>query len=47
MRDRERDREREAHMRASTLDFKRSLEMDEWKARERVRVLGLGNGICE
>ncbi len=34
-------------MRASTLDFKRSLEMDEGKARERIRVLGLENGICE
>ena len=36
-------------MRASTLDFKRSLELDEWKARERIRVLGLetGTGVGE
>lgn len=34
----------DADMRASTLDFKRSLELDEWKARERVRVLGLERG---
>ena len=31
-----------ADLRGSTLDFKRSLELDEWKARERVRMLGLG-----
>ena len=29
-----------ADIRASTLDFKRSLELDEWKARERIRLLG-------
>lgn len=33
-----------AEMRASTLDFKRSLELDEWKARERIRELGFGIG---
>lgn len=38
-----------ADMRASTLDFKRSLELDEWKARERIRLLGLdtGTGVRE
>ncbi|KAM0795087.1 hypothetical protein BDR22DRAFT_826394 [Usnea florida] len=35
----------DADVRASTLDFKRSLELDEWKARERVRELGLGMGV--
>lgn len=38
-----------ADMRASTLEFKRSLELDEWKARERIRLLGLdtGTGVRE
>ncbi|KAL9066162.1 MAG: hypothetical protein Q9161_007755 [Pseudevernia consocians] len=38
-----------ADMRASTLEFKRSLELDEWKARERIRSLGLdtGTGVRE
>ena len=30
-----------ADMRASTLDFKRSLELDEWKAREKIRLFAL------
>ncbi|CAD6571495.1 MAG: hypothetical protein ASARMPREDX12_004553 [Alectoria sarmentosa] len=30
-----------ADLRASTLEFQRSLEQDEWKARERIRMLGL------
>lgn len=36
-------------MRASTLDFKKSLELDEWKTRERIRLLGLetGTGVEE
>lgn len=33
-----------ADMRASTLDFKKSLELDERKARERVRLMGLESG---